>query len=103
MSCKIFISYRRGDSKEAVSWLYEKLQENLGPNILFMDRGSIEVGDSWEEQIADKLQEAEIVLVVIGPAWLTYGIDGFGRRLIDRDDDWVRKEVETGLQLKKRI
>lgn len=41
MDCKIFISYRRDDSNDAVNWLYEKIKEKFGPNVLFMDTGSI--------------------------------------------------------------
>src|SRR5687768_7290607 len=103
MECQIFISYRRDDSKEAVNWLFEKLKEKFGANVLFMDTGSIEAGDNWSEEIQQKLAEAEIVLVIIAKEWLTKGSDEFGRRRIDNENDWVRKEIETAIQNNKTI
>jgi serine/threonine protein kinase len=103
LNCKIFVSYRRDDSGDAVNWLYEKLKDHFGANILFMDTGSIETGELWPDKIAKKLEESEIVLIVIGTEWLTKGIDQFGRRRIDKETDWVRKEIELALKNNKII
>jgi serine/threonine protein kinase len=103
MNSKIFISYRRNDSKVAATWLFEKVSEKFGTNAVFMDNGSIEAGDLWNEKIIKKLEEAEIVLVIIGKDWLTKDTDEFGRRRIDNENDWVRKEIETAIKDNKTI
>jgi serine/threonine protein kinase len=103
MKCQIFFSYRREDSKEAANWLFEKLREKFGDNVLFMDTGSIEAGDIWNDEIKTKLEETEIVLVIIGKEWLTKDSNEFGMRRIDNDNDWVRKEVETAIKNNKII
>ena len=98
-----FLSYRRDDSGDAVNWLYEKLDQKFGANILFMDTGSIEPADSWDDKILKKLEESEIVLVVIANEWLIKGIDEFGRRRIDKENDWVRMEIKTALNRSKMV
>ncbi|HKH59615.1 MAG TPA: TIR domain-containing protein [Flavitalea sp.] len=103
MKCKIFISYRRDDTQDAVNWLYEKLKDRFGENVLFMDTGSIDPGDSWPTEIERSLEEAEVFLVLIGTQWLTKGIDEFGRRRIDNENDWVRREIEIALKSNKII
>jgi hypothetical protein len=39
---------------------------------------------------------------VIGPQWLRV-TDDYGRRRIDRDDDWLRSEISHALQKRERI
>ena len=103
MKRKIFISYRRDDTHEAVTWLYDKLKDRFGENIIFLDEGSLDPGAIWPTEIETALQEAEIVLVMIGSGWLTKGIDQFGLRRIENENDWVRREIEMALKLNKMI
>src|SRR4030095_6195921 len=70
MSYSIFISYRREDSQAAVSSLYKNLLDRFGKNAVFADTASIESGEAWSERIGKTLEEAKLILVVIGDNWL---------------------------------
>lgn len=97
-----FISYRRADSSAASRWLYVAIQRTFGPDSVFMDTETIRVSDQWPHVISHALRRATHLIAVIGPQWLRV-TDDFGRRRIDRDDDWVRREISHALQQGKDI
>jgi pterin-4a-carbinolamine dehydratase len=96
MPQSIFISYRRSDSQHAVFAIADRLRWAFGPEEIFMDRSSIESGDDWPESLRRGVEAAKVMIVVIGPSWLT-AAGKWGRRRIDDPEDWVRKEVCAGL------
>ena len=98
----VFISYRRADSSAASRWLYAAIQRTFGPDSVFMDTEAIRVAAEWPKAINRSLQQASHLIAVIGTQWLRV-TDDYGRRRIDRDDDWVRKEIRHALQKRKRI
>jgi pterin-4a-carbinolamine dehydratase len=67
-----------------------------------MDTEAIRVSAEWPKAIHRGLQQATHVIAVIGAQWLRV-TDDYGRRRIDRDDDWVRTELAHALQQRKRI
>ena len=93
----IFISYRRQDSSSASRWLYSSIQKTFGPNLVFMDTESIRIGARWPQVIENALRKASFLIVVIGPNWLKV-TDEYGRRRIDKEEDWVRTEIEFALK-----
>ena len=98
----VFISYRRADSSAASRWLYDAIQRTFGPDNVFMDTEAIRVAAEWPKAINRGLQQATHLMAVIGPQWLRV-TDDYGRRRIDRDDDWVRNEISYALQKRKHI
>jgi hypothetical protein len=68
-----------------------------------MDTSSLQAGAKWPEELQTALRAAETILVIIGPEWLRAGTDEWGRRRIDREDDWVRQELSLALKDKKVI
>ncbi len=62
-----------------------------------MDTESIRTADDWPQQIDRALRSATVVIAVIGPSWLRIS-DEYGRRRIDKEDDWVRNEIRYGLE-----
>src|SRR6266568_3082735 len=92
-----FISYRRQDSSAASRWLYQTIQRTNGPISAFMDTESIRMADDWPQQIDRALRSATVVIAVIGPSWLRIS-DEYGRRRIDKEDDWVRNEIRYALE-----
>ena len=92
-----FLSYRRDDTSQVAQALYLQLKEQFGSGQLFMDVNSIRAGEAWPERIRRKLEEATLVLPLIGPGWLR-AADKYGRRRIDDDNDWVRNELIGALQ-----
>lgn len=103
MSQPIFLSYRRDDASSDAQLISAALRNALGDDAVFMDISSIELGAVWPEELQKALQAAETVVAVIGPEWLRAGTDEWGRRRIDRDDDWVRQELALALKDKEVI
>jgi pterin-4a-carbinolamine dehydratase len=99
----IFINYRRLDAQADAGRLLSTLQHELGHSPPFLDTSSLAPGTEWPAEIQSALASAETVVVLIGPDWLRAGVDSFGQRPIDSPSDWVRREIETALELRKRI
>ena len=99
---RVFISYRRADSSAASRWLFDAIQRTFGPDSVFMDTEAIRVAAEWPKAIHRGLEQATHVIAVIGSQWLRV-TDDYGRRRIDRDDDWVRTELAHALHQRKRI
>ena len=96
---RIFISYRRQDSAYPAGWLYDRLAERFGPEQIFKDVDSIELGDDFVETITNAVGSCDILLALIGQEWLDVaGSDG--TRRLDDPDDFVRLEIEAALTRK---
>src|SRR5437588_12563392 len=93
---KIAISYRRSDSQDITGRLFDRLAQRYVKGTVFRDIDNIRPGIDFRAQIADALQSADVLLVVVGPRWLGRH-KGAGSR-IDEDADPVRVEVETALK-----
>jgi pterin-4a-carbinolamine dehydratase len=91
-----FVSYRRSDAPQAARGLYAQLRARFGPSHVFMDVGAITPGSLWPDRIRRSLEKTSIMLTVIGPSWLR-AADKYGRRRLDSDTDWVRKEIQHAL------
>src|SRR5262245_43251976 len=102
MAAPIFISYRREDSSAEAGRLYSTLLRELGSNNVFMDTSGISPGGEWPKELADALNAARAVVVVIGPEWLRTSNE-WGERRIDQEGDGVCREVETALRDNKDI
>ncbi len=87
---KIFISYRRGTSTDIVGRIQDRLAQHFGRDEIFYDLVHIPPGQHFPQRIAAALSQAAVLLVVIGPDWLTGGS-------LANPDDWVRWEIETAL------
>ena len=98
----VFISYRRADSSAAARWLFSAIQRTFGPDSVFMDTEAIRVSAEWPKAILSGLERATHLIAVVGPYWLRV-TDDFGRRRIDRDDDWVKTEISHAIEHQKRI
>lgn len=98
----IFISYRTDDSWAAAKLIHQRLVPWFGADHVFLDVERIEAGDTWRDVLRRQLDQADVVLVVIGQKWLA-AEDSTGRRRLDRDDDVVRWEVADALARGKRV
>ncbi len=93
----IFISYRRADSAGHAGRLLDHLSRVFGADGVFMDVDDIQRGDSFAETLTARLQEADVLLAVVGKRWLTL-TDAAGLRRLDNPDDWVRTEIASSLR-----
>lgn len=101
MNPKIFISYRRADSQDFADRLYDHMVRHFGEDSVFQDVGDsskIPLGVDFVEYLDEQVQRCDVVLVVIGEQWVR-----LLRERLNREDDFVRIEVESALQQKKII
>src|SRR5262245_58015234 len=94
---KVFISYRRSDTRKIVGRIYDKLIDRFGPSSVFWDRtpDSIAAGDDFARRLNEGVRQSRVVLALIGDEWLEKGL--FGLRLSNQDDH-LRKEIEVALE-----
>ncbi|MCB0567735.1 MAG: toll/interleukin-1 receptor domain-containing protein, partial [Phaeodactylibacter sp.] len=92
---KIFISYRREDTRLEADNIFLRLQKAFGAEAVFKDDGVINPGDQWEDKILNHLENAVVVLALIGNNFLC---KRDGRLRLEEEGDWVRRELEYGLQ-----
>ncbi len=91
----IFISYRQDDAKAWAISLRDDLAEIFGDDQVFLDKDTLHAGN-WREQIEDALNRCKVVLVIIGPRWLTI-IDEQKRPRIQLAGDVHHQEVAIAL------
>jgi hypothetical protein len=99
---RIFISYRREDSAPHAGRLNDRLCLAFGADRVFMDIDDIPLGLDFAAVLRENVRGADVVLVVIGPKWLSIAGDD-GRRRLDDELDFVRFEVAEALRQGKRV
>ncbi|MEM7525906.1 MAG: toll/interleukin-1 receptor domain-containing protein, partial [Pseudomonadota bacterium] len=99
---KIFINYRRADTRWAAARIYDDLGERFGHDRLFMDVDSIPAGADFVEHLNRHVDECEAILVLIGRDWLTLTSED-GVRRIDDQADFVTIEIARALQRGVRV
>jgi hypothetical protein len=95
MAQRIFISYRRDDSRGYAGRLQGDLSRRYSDEHVFRDV-EIPPGADFGEYITGLVDKCNVVLAIIGPGWLD-ARDREGERRIDKPDDWVRLEIERAL------
>jgi uncharacterized protein YecT (DUF1311 family) len=93
---RIAMSYRRSDSQDITGRIFDRLVQHFGKDTVFRDIDSIQPGIDFRTQIAEALRTTDVLLVVVGSAWLGQGKDKANR--IDNEADPVRIEVEAALK-----
>lgn len=95
---RIFMSYRREDSENIADRIYEKLVDYYGKTSVYYDVDSIPLGANFKKHINKNVKKCHVLLSIIGRDWLKI-LDKDGRRRIDNEDDYVRVEIETALEI----
>lgn len=99
---KIFVSYRRDDSRADAQSIYQHLQGTFSKHQLFMDVDTIPVGIDFRQSLSQNLKECNVLIAVIGPGWLD-ARDREGKRRLDDEEDYVRAEIADALARKIRV
>lgn len=96
---EIFISYRRVDTEDAAGHLFGDLGRGFGPDSVFMDQhpGRIPWGSKWADELQSALENCDVLIALIGPQWARCTRSD-GRRRLDVEDDWVRREIAAALR-----
>jgi hypothetical protein len=97
MAAKVFLCYRRDDSAAFTGRVQDRLVQEFGRDLLFMDVDAIPLGVNFVTALHEAVAECEVLLAVIGPNWLEARDDARARRL-DDPDDFVRIEIGAALQ-----
>ncbi|MSM38675.1 MAG: TIR domain-containing protein [Geobacter sp.] len=96
-STSIFISYRRKDTGGYTGRLYDRLTQLFDAEDIFYDQSGIESGEDFPIAIQNALDSAEVILVIIGPDWLSEE----NRKRLNDAKDFVRHEVMSALHRKE--
>ena len=100
-SPEVFLSYRRSDSAGYSGRLYDGLEQLFGKERIFKDLEAIPSGSNVDQAIQSGIGRADAVLITIGPDWTEPGTDS--RPRLFADQDYVRLEVLTALELEKKV
>lgn len=92
---KVFICYRREETAAYAGRLYDAMVAHFGEENVFMDV-DMAPGVDFEQRITEVVSGCVALLIVMGPQWAE-ATEGDGRRRIDNPGDFVRLEVQTGL------
>jgi hypothetical protein len=102
MSAKVFISYRRDDSAGHAGRVHDRLERELGRDLLFMDVDAILLGANFVKVLGEEVAKCDVLLAIIGPGWLD-ARDEDGHRRLDNPHDYVRIEIAAALKRDIRV
>jgi formylglycine-generating enzyme required for sulfatase activity len=94
---RIFISYRRQDSKYQARSIYAAFAREVGRENVFMDVDSIPPGANFRKILKDWVDQCEVLLALIGPEWIDARDPQTGQRRLDNPSDFVRIEIGEAL------
>ncbi|MGH3506723.1 MAG: toll/interleukin-1 receptor domain-containing protein, partial [Nocardioidaceae bacterium] len=94
---KVFVNYRRRDTKHVAGRLRDVIAARYGSQSVFMDVDSIGAATDFVVEIDNALRKTKVMVILIGEDWLdARGKDG--KRRLDDPTDHVRLEIERALQ-----
>lgn len=99
MAPYVFINFRRADTGATGPHIDTALRAEFGTQAAFRDQRSLPAGRDYREQLERGIRKCDLLLVVMGAHWASVRDDA-GRRCIDREEDWVRKEIALALAYK---
>lgn len=97
----ILISYRRANSKEIAGRIHKELVERYGKKSVYIDINSIQVSADYRVHITQALEQALVMVAVMGKDWVGPRAEGKAR-IFDADDP-VRAEVETAFANRRPV
>jgi hypothetical protein len=98
---RVFVNYRREDSRAACDHLYASLVQCFGKETVFRDLDSLKPGQDFPAVIDREISNTSVFIALIGRRWLTVRKKG-GRRL-DDPGDHVRLEIESALRYRVTV
>lgn len=102
MDPRIFICFRKSDQRAVRKRIHHTLVDAFGADQVFKSGSSIRPGTSFAEVLTTQAARCDAMLVLIGPQWAALTAAD-GGRLLDREDDWVRVEIETALRSGSKV
>ena len=93
---RVFVSYRREDSRHQTDRLCDHLVAHFGAEQVFQDVDWIPLGSDFRRVLTERVAGCDVFLAVIGDAWLSIAGKS-GTRRLDDPGDFVRIEIEAAL------
>jgi len=94
---KIFLSYRRSDSRHITERIYDRLVTQFGSEHVFKDLDSFPLGTDFRQALEEMVGQCHVLLLVIGERWLSLS-DKSGARRLEAENDYVRTEIDIALR-----
>ena len=94
---KIFICYRRDGTADFAGRVHDRLERDLGRDLVFMDVDSIPLGANFVKALQEAVGKCDVLLAVIGRGWPD-ALDEDSQRRLDDPNDFVRIEIAAALQ-----
>ena len=94
---RIFISYRRHDSKYQARMIHEAFAKEVSRENVFMDVDSIPPGANFRKLLRDWVAQCDVLLALIGPDWTDATDPSTGKRRLENPSDFVRIEIGEAL------
>ena len=92
---KIYISYRRLDTRSQASRLAARLDAHFGAGSVYMDLYQIGADTFPLATLQASIKQIDVVLVLIGGEWW----EAWGPRRLNNPDDILRTEIEVALSM----
>ena len=100
---RVFINYRRDDTRGEAQLLYDRLAGRFGSTNLFLDVRSLLPGMKWLEEIKAHADACHVFLALIGPHWASIMRAREQAAVIHPDEDYVRSEIQRALRANSGI
>ena len=100
-SARVFLSYRPDDTAADAGRLADNLRGHFGEEAVFIDIDT-SPGEDVRDAIRAAVSSCDVLIALIGKGWLTER-DGAGQRFLDDPHDFVRLEIQTGLERNIRL
>jgi len=97
MAAKVFISYRREDSRYQARMIHGAFCKAIPSDHVFMDVDSIPPGANFRKVLKGWVDECEVLLALIGPGWIDALDPKTKGRRLDNKNDFVRIEIGEAL------
>jgi hypothetical protein len=99
---RVFLSYRRRDADVYAAWLFARLQADIPGIPLFIDVDTLRPGVDFTRALEETVGACDVLVAIIGKRWLAMA-DREGRRKLDDELDWVRREIAVALERGKLV
>src|SRR5215469_16989192 len=98
MPTKVFISYRRDDTRYQARLIHEIFCKVLPSDNVFMDINSIRPGTDFRRTLKAWVNQCNVLLALIGPDWIDVTDPKTGQRRLNDASDFVRIEISEALE-----
>jgi hypothetical protein len=99
LGSKIFISYRRSDTRHVAGRIYDRLRGEISENEIFFDFDTVPIGVNFRQSIFGAVNESAVMLVLIGEKWINPRWNRSRMWIgIKAKEDFVQVEIELALE-----